>query len=183
MKRTFNWSSDIPGSMCNHAPPPSVVADSLETCPGVSRCSASRPVWCTQAWNVCYACRDGVIMPRPERGRGRWEVAGCARLRTAGSRAGGCDRRAGDRGDRADGRIRPHRGGCGRCGWCGRRPRGRGGAGRGRLRLLVGHLQEEQKRELLDVVLVGQTVVTQDVTVIPELADDRGGVAHVVTFA
>ena len=41
-----------------------------------------------------------------------------------------------------------------------------------RLRLLVGHLEEEQEGELLDVVAVGQAVVAQDVAVVPELVDD-----------
>ena len=37
---------------------------------------------------------------------------------------------------------------------------------------LVGHLQEEQERELLQVVLVAQAVVAQDLAVAPELLDD-----------
>src|SRR6185312_11842602 len=51
-----------------------------------------------------------------------------------------------------------------------------------RLHLLIGHLQEQQKRQLLDVVLVGQPVVTQDVAIVPELANDGGRVAHTVTL-
>ena len=44
-----------------------------------------------------------------------------------------------------------------------------------RLRLLVGHLEEEQVRELLDVVAVGEAVVAEDVAVVPELLDDLLG--------
>ena len=58
-------------------------------------------------------------------------------------------------------------------------------AGRDRLPLagepltLVGHLQEQQEGELLQVVLIGETVVAQDVAVRPELLDDPvRGVAH-----
>ena len=40
-----------------------------------------------------------------------------------------------------------------------------------RLRLLVRHFQEQQKRQLLDVIAVGQAVVAQDVAVVPELLD------------
>ena len=46
--------------------------------------------------------------------------------------------------------------------------------------LLVGHLQEQQIRELLEVVAVRQSVVAQDVAVVPELVDDDLGVAHAV---
>ena len=42
-------------------------------------------------------------------------------------------------------------------------------------RLLVGHLEEEQKGELLDVVAVRQAVIPQDVAVVPELLDESGG--------
>jgi hypothetical protein len=49
----------------------------------------------------------------------------------------------------------------------------------GRLGLLVGHLEEEQVGELLEVVAVGEAVVAEDVAVGPELVDDAGGVgAH-----
>ena len=41
-----------------------------------------------------------------------------------------------------------------------------------RLRLLVRHFQEEQKRELLDVVAVRQTVIPQDVAVVPKFLDE-----------
>ena len=44
-----------------------------------------------------------------------------------------------------------------------------------RLRLLVRHLQEQQERQLLDVVAVGQAVVPQDVAVVPELLDELLG--------
>jgi hypothetical protein len=44
---------------------------------------------------------------------------------------------------------------------------------------LVGHLEKEQERELLEVVLVGQAVVAEDVAVGPQLLDDPiGEVAH-----
>ena len=42
----------------------------------------------------------------------------------------------------------------------------------GRLRPLVGHLQEEQERQLLDVVPVREPVVPQQVAVVPQLLDD-----------
>ena len=41
-----------------------------------------------------------------------------------------------------------------------------------RLRLLVRHLQEQQKRQLLDVIAVGQTVIAEDVAVVPEFLDE-----------
>lgn len=44
----------------------------------------------------------------------------------------------------------------------------------GRLRSLVCHHQEEQERELLDIVAVGYAVVPEDVAVVPELLDDGG---------
>lgn len=37
---------------------------------------------------------------------------------------------------------------------------------------LVGHLEEQQIGELLDVVAIRHAVVTQDVTVVPEFLDD-----------
>ncbi len=43
-----------------------------------------------------------------------------------------------------------------------------------RLRLLVRHFQEQQKRQLLDVIAVGQAVIAQDVAVVPELLDELG---------
>src|SRR5207302_5615726 len=44
---------------------------------------------------------------------------------------------------------------------------------------LVGHLQEQQERELLQVVLITQAVVSQDLAVAPELLDDAFAlVAH-----
>ena len=48
----------------------------------------------------------------------------------------------------------------------------------GGLRLLVRHLQEQQKRQLLDVVAVGQAVIPQDVAVVPELLDELAGDCH-----
>src|ERR1019366_9576829 len=47
-----------------------------------------------------------------------------------------------------------------------------------RLGLLIRHFQEQQKRQLLDVVAVGQAVVPQDVAVVPKLLDKGGGVAN-----
>ena len=44
--------------------------------------------------------------------------------------------------------------------------------------LLVGHLEEEQVGELLDVVAVGDAVVAQDVAVVPEALDDGGGLGR-----
>jgi hypothetical protein len=41
-----------------------------------------------------------------------------------------------------------------------------------RQRLLVRHLEEQQIRELLDVVPIRQPVVAEDVAVVPELLDD-----------
>ena len=58
-------------------------------------------------------------------------------------------------------------------------PRGDDGRARERRsRLLVRHLQEEEERELLDVVAVGEPVVFQDVAVAPELLDESRGVGH-----
>ena len=37
---------------------------------------------------------------------------------------------------------------------------------------LFDHLEEEQKGELLDVVLIRQAVIAEDVAVVPELLDD-----------
>ena len=47
-----------------------------------------------------------------------------------------------------------------------------------RLRLLVCHFQEEQKRELLDVVAVRQAIIAQDVAVVPEFLNEGVGVGH-----
>jgi hypothetical protein len=41
-----------------------------------------------------------------------------------------------------------------------------------RLGALVGHLEEEEVGQLLDVVAVGEAVVAQDVAVVPEFLDD-----------
>src|ERR1022692_2712089 len=48
----------------------------------------------------------------------------------------------------------------------------------GRLRLLVRHFQEQQKRQLLHVIAVGQAVIPQDVAVVPELLNKCSRVAH-----
>src|SRR5689334_3109583 len=50
-----------------------------------------------------------------------------------------------------------------------------------RFRLLVGHLEKQQKRQLLDVVLVRQAIVPKDVAVVPELLDDRRAI-HAALF-
>jgi hypothetical protein len=47
-----------------------------------------------------------------------------------------------------------------------------------RLRPLVRHLEEQQERELLDVLEIRKPVVAQDVAVGPELVDDLCGVGH-----
>ena len=47
---------------------------------------------------------------------------------------------------------------------------------------LVGHLEEEQEGELLQVVLVGEPVVAEDVAVGPELLDQAIGLAHADFF-
>ena len=41
-----------------------------------------------------------------------------------------------------------------------------------RAALLIRHLEEEQKRQLLDIIAVRQPVIAQDVAVIPKLLDD-----------
>ena len=41
--------------------------------------------------------------------------------------------------------------------------------------LLVGHLEEEQVGELLDIVAIGDAVVPQDVAVVPQALDDGCG--------
>jgi len=38
--------------------------------------------------------------------------------------------------------------------------------------LLIRHLQEQEKRQLLDVVTIGQPVIPQDVAVIPEFLNE-----------
>ena len=53
-----------------------------------------------------------------------------------------------------------------------------GGSVERRLRLLVGHLQEQQVGQLLDVVAVREAVVAEDVAVVPELRDERARVVH-----
>ncbi|MEA2594697.1 MAG: hypothetical protein QOF01_1166, partial [Thermomicrobiales bacterium] len=46
----------------------------------------------------------------------------------------------------------------------------------------MGHLEEEEVGELLDVVAVGEAVVAADVAIVPEFLDDLSGVGggHVV---
>ena len=55
-------------------------------------------------------------------------------------------------------------------------------AGQAEVVLLVGHLEEQQVGELLDVVAVGQAIVAQDVAVVPELVDKHLGVGHTDFF-
>jgi len=43
-----------------------------------------------------------------------------------------------------------------------------------RLGLLVCHFQEQQKRELLDIVAIREAIVPKDVAVIPKLSDELG---------
>jgi hypothetical protein len=45
-----------------------------------------------------------------------------------------------------------------------------------KLREIIGHFQEQQKRQLLDIVAIRQTVLTQDIEVIPMLLDNLLGV-------
>ncbi len=47
-----------------------------------------------------------------------------------------------------------------------------------RLRLFIGHLQKQQKRQLLDVIAVRQPVITQDVAVVPEFLNESVWVGH-----
>jgi hypothetical protein len=47
-----------------------------------------------------------------------------------------------------------------------------------RLRALVGHLEEQQIRQLFDVAAIAHPVVAQDVAVVPELWDDLRGGRH-----
>jgi hypothetical protein len=48
----------------------------------------------------------------------------------------------------------------------------------GRQGALMGHLEEEQEGELLDVIAVGEAIVAEDVAVAPEFGDKGGGVGH-----
>ena len=45
-------------------------------------------------------------------------------------------------------------------------------------RALVGHLQEQQEGQLLEVVLIGEAVVAEDIAVVPEFLDDAVGIAR-----
>ncbi len=57
------------------------------------------------------------------------------------------------------------------------------GNGRGLVKrrpgLLIRHFEEQEKRQLLDVIAVGQAVIAQDIAIVPELLDELLGVAHV----
>jgi hypothetical protein len=48
----------------------------------------------------------------------------------------------------------------------------------GRFGLLIGHFEEEQIRQLFHVIAVGETVVAEDVAVVPKLLDKLLRVAH-----
>ena len=48
-----------------------------------------------------------------------------------------------------------------------------------RLRLLVGHFQKEQKRDLLGVSHVGKPIIAQDMRKVPSFVDDLFGIGHV----
>lgn len=47
-----------------------------------------------------------------------------------------------------------------------------------RPRLFIRNLEEQQKRQLLHIIAAGQTVIAQDVAVVPEFLDERGRCAH-----
>ena len=47
-----------------------------------------------------------------------------------------------------------------------------------RLRLLVGHFQKEQKRDLLGVSHVGKPIIAQDMRKVPSFVDDLFGVRY-----
>jgi hypothetical protein len=42
----------------------------------------------------------------------------------------------------------------------------------GRLALLIRHFEEEQKRELLDIITIGETIIAKDVAVVPQLLNE-----------
>jgi hypothetical protein len=48
----------------------------------------------------------------------------------------------------------------------------------GFLSLLVGHLQEEQKCQLFDVILVRKAVISKDVAIVPQFLNNHFTVAH-----
>ena len=56
------------------------------------------------------------------------------------------------------------------------------GAGVADFAPLVVHFEEEEVGQLLDVVAVGEAVVAQDGTVVPQALDDGGGLAHQILF-
>ena len=47
-----------------------------------------------------------------------------------------------------------------------------------RLRLLVRHFQEQQKRQLLHVIAIRQTIIAENVAIIPKFLDKGRGIAH-----
>ncbi len=49
--------------------------------------------------------------------------------------------------------------------------------------LLVRHFQEQQKRQLLNVIAVGQAVIPQDVAVVPKLLNELLWIAHDYVFS
>jgi hypothetical protein len=44
--------------------------------------------------------------------------------------------------------------------------------------LLVRHVEEQQKRQLLDIITVGQPVIAENVAVVPKFLDELLGIAH-----
>ena len=44
-----------------------------------------------------------------------------------------------------------------------------------RLALLVRHLEKQQKRQLLDIIAVGEPVIPQDIAVVPEFLNQLEG--------
>ena len=49
---------------------------------------------------------------------------------------------------------------------------------KGRTRLLIRHFEEQQKRQLLHIIAVGQTIVEENVALVPKLLDEGVGIAH-----
>jgi hypothetical protein len=49
-----------------------------------------------------------------------------------------------------------------------------------RLGKLIGHFEEKQKSDLLQVVAVADTIVPQDVGEVPDFGDKVGGFRHIV---
>src|SRR5712671_3162482 len=45
-------------------------------------------------------------------------------------------------------------------------------------RLLIRHLQEQQKRQLLHVIAIRQTIIAENVAIVPKLLDELGWITH-----